>query len=375
VRVLVSAVPAVGHVVPLLDLAQAMQSAGHEVRFATNAECHHLVAAAGLRPVDAGMGSVAMRDERRRRWPETDRQPASQWATRMWAQIMAPSTLQDLLPIVAEWQPHVLVHDEGDYAGPVAAVKSGIPWVTHAWGSPLRPTGELIELEELVSPLWTTSGLNVPASGGLYRHALVNPCPRFLQSDLPGVSVAWPVRPMTFDQESEPLIADAYVGFGTVPTFANALSELTAAVRSCTDRGMRVVVTAPSQDLREKLAAIDHHLVEARDFVNLGTLLPACEIAITHAGAGTVLASLGAGVPMVLVPRGTPSQIRMARACVTAGVGRSCIDELAIEATVNQVLSNPAIATEAQNAASYIATMPAATAVVARVEALVGNWS
>ncbi len=317
------------------------------------------------------MNSIEMREERLRRWPETDRQPASEWATRMWTQIMAPSTLEDLLPIVAEWQPHVLVHDEGDYAAPVAAAQSGIPWITHAWGSPLRPTGELAELKEHVSPLWTAHGLSVPASGGLYLHALVNPCPRFLQSDSPGVSVEWPVRPMTFSQEAEPLITDAYVGFGTVPTFANALAELAAAVRSCTDRGMRVVVTAPSQNLREQLAAIDHRLVEAREFVNLAALLPVCKVAITHAGAGTVLASLGAGVPLVLIPRGTPSQIRMAQACESAGVGRSCVDEFGIEEAVSDVLSNPAIATRSKYAATYLAGMPAASEVAARAEALV----
>ena len=127
----------------------------------------------------------------------------------------------------------------------------------------MRPTGELVELRELVSPLWTAHGLSVPASGGLYRHAVVNPCPHFLQSNGPGVEVEWPLRPRTFKQEAEPLTADAYVGFGTVPTFANALAELTAAVRSCTDRGLRTVVTAPSRELREKLVAIDRRLVEA----------------------------------------------------------------------------------------------------------------
>jgi UDP:flavonoid glycosyltransferase YjiC (YdhE family) len=177
---------------------------------------------------------------------------------------------------------------------------------------------------------------------------------------------------MTFNEEGEPLSADAYVGFGTVPAFANALAELSAAVRSCTDRGMRVVVTAPSQDLRDELAAIDRHLVDARDFVKLGTLLPTCKIAITHAGAGTVLASLGAGVPLVLVPRGTPSQIRMARACETAGVGRSCVDEFGIEAAVSDVLSTPAVGTNAEYAATHIARMPPAFEVVRGVEALVG---
>ena len=184
-RVLVSAVPAVGHIVPLLGLAQAMQLAGHEVRFATNLERHPLVTAAGLHPVEAGMSPVEMQEERRRRWPETDRQPASEWATRMWAQIMAPSTLRDLLAIMASWRPHVVVHDEGDYAGPVAAAKADIPWVTHGWGSPLRPTGELSELEELASWLWVSNGLDVPGFAGLYQHALRESLPSHLAARAP----------------------------------------------------------------------------------------------------------------------------------------------------------------------------------------------
>ena len=348
-----------------------MQLDGHEVRFATNLEGHRLVAAAGLHPLKAGMSAVEMRDERHRRWPETDRQPASVWATRMWAQIMAPSSLQDLLAIMADWRPHVVVHDEGEYAGPVAAAKAGIPWVTHAWGSPLRPTGELTELEGIAAWLWESRGLDVPASAGLYQHALVNPCPRFLQNDSPGARIEWPIRPLAFDEEDEQLQADAYVGFGTVPAFANALTELTAAVRSCSERGMRVVVTAPSEDLRDELAAIDGHLVEARDFVNLSALLPSCKIAITHAGAGTVLASLSAGVPLVLVPRGTPSQLRMAQACETAGVGRSCVSEWEIDAAVSDVLSNASMAAKVESGMRQIATMPTGAEVALKVETLV----
>jgi UDP:flavonoid glycosyltransferase YjiC (YdhE family) len=370
-RVLVSAVPAIGHIVPLLDLAQSLQSAGHEVRFATNKDLHRLIIAAGLQPVEAGMSAAEMRDERKRRWPETERQPASKWATRMWAQIMAPSSLQDLLAITVDWRPHVVVHDEGDYAGPVTAVKSAVPWITHAWGSPLRPTSELVELEETASSLWAANGLDVPAFAGLYQHALVNPCPRFLKNDSPGARVEWPIRPSTLDEEGELLRADAYIGFGTVPLFANALAELKAAVLSCTERGMRVVVTAPSQDLRNELAAIDAHLVEAREFVKLSSLLPSCKIAITHAGAGTVLASLSAGVPLVLVPRGTPSQLRMTEACERAHVGRSSARETNIEAAVSDVLSNAQIASQVEAGANQIAMMPTSASVASHVDAFV----
>ncbi len=176
------------------------------------------------------------------------------------------------------------------------------------------------------------------------------------------------------DEEGESLRADAYVGFGTVPLFANALAELTAAVRSCTERGMRVVVTAPSQDLRHELAAIDTHLVEAREFVKLSTLLPFCMIAISHAGAGTVLASLSAGVPLVLVPRGTPSQLRMAEACERADVGRSCAEEAEIATAVSDVLSNAEIASQVVAGADQIAMMPTGASVASHVDTFVRDF-
>jgi UDP:flavonoid glycosyltransferase YjiC (YdhE family) len=47
-RVLLTAVPALGHVVPLLDLAGALRSGGHEVRFATNPQRHHVIRDAGV---------------------------------------------------------------------------------------------------------------------------------------------------------------------------------------------------------------------------------------------------------------------------------------------------------------------------------------
>jgi UDP:flavonoid glycosyltransferase YjiC (YdhE family) len=368
-RVLVSACPAVGHVVPMLDLAVALQAAGHEIRVATNEESHHLVTGAGLHPLSAGMSTAQMREERRRRWPETEGQPATAWATRMWAQVMAPSTLADLLLRMQEWSPDLVLHDEGEYAAPIAAAQAGIPWITHAWGSPLRPAGELAELEDVAAALWTSCGLGAPPAAGLYAHALVDPCPPVLQGGSPGNSVVWPVRPRPLDRAGPTVHADAYIGFGTVPTFANARSELTAAVRACIGRGMRVLVTAPDELLRRDLAALDEQLVDAREFVSLPRLLPSCTVAVSHAGAGTVLASLAAGVPVVLLPRGTPSQLRMADACHRAGVGVRC-DAADFDVALGAVIGDPAIRTAAAAAARQIAAMPPAADVVPLIENL-----
>ncbi len=372
-RVLVSAVPAIGHVVPLLDLAQALQLVGHQVRFATNEQSHALIAGAGLDPVSAGMSHAEMVGERRRRWPETDTQPATAWATRMWARVMAPSTLKDLLVRMEEWRPDVVVHDEGEYAAPVAAVRAGIPWVTHAWGSPLRPASDLAELEEHASMLWESCGLAMPPGAGLYAHALVNPCPPMLQDQpVAGTSVVWPIRPRPLEGQGPVLDADAYIGFGTVPTFADARFELIAAVRACTSRGMRVVVTAPSEEIRRELAGLDERLVDPRVFVSLPSLIASCKVVISHAGAGTVLAALTAGVPVVLMPRGTPSQMRMADACQRAGVGRRC-DPTGLDGALDEVLNDPRFGATASAAAREIAELPSASDVVPLIESLVNR--
>ena len=369
-RVLVSGVPGLGHLVPLLDLAGALRLAGHEVRVATNEEFHAVIAGAGLRPVSAGMSNAQMREERSRRWPETDAQPVTVWATRMWAQVMAPSTLEDLLVRMSDWPPDVVVHEEGEYAAPVAAARAGIPWVTHGWGSPLRSARELAEIEDLASALWESCGRDVPAAAGLYAYALVNPCPPMLQDQPPpGASVVWPIRPRLLEGRGPALEADAYIGFGTVPSLANARSQLTAAVRACTSRGMRIVVTAPSEQLRRELAEIDERLVQAHEFVSLPGVLPSCKVVISHAGAGTVLASLAAGVPVVLMPRGTPSQLRMADACHQAGVGRRC-DPADLDAALDEVINDPAIAAAASAAARQIAELPTASSVVPLIASL-----
>jgi UDP:flavonoid glycosyltransferase YjiC (YdhE family) len=177
------------------------------------------------------------------------------------------------------------------------------------------------------------------------------------------------VRPRPLDGGGPAVRADAYIGFGTVPTFANARAELTAAVQACTSRRMRVVVTAPDEVLRRDLAALDEQLVDAREFVSLPELLSSCTVVISHAGAGTVLASLTAGVPLVLLPRGTPSQLRMAQACHRAGVGVLC-SQAGFDAALDEVLGNPSIRTAAAAVARQISAMPAAADLVPLIEKL-----
>jgi UDP:flavonoid glycosyltransferase YjiC (YdhE family) len=379
VRVLLTAAPSIGHIAPMLGVGTALRDAGHEVRLATHPSGHDIAHHAGLDVTAAGMSEADMLGERRRRWPDTEHQPPSAWGVRMFAQILAPATLRDVRVIVEDWRPELLIHEEGEYAGPVAAAIAGIPCVTHGWGSPLRSVGELTALEADAAPLWDAAGLDMPAAGGLYRDGLLNLCPAFLQADPPGAAVSWRIRPTGLPSgfgEAAPaddvggLSPLAYVGFGTVAHFADAPDEIRAAVDAVLNCGLAAVVTTTDEVLRRELLDTQPNRVAVRAFLSFPDLFPRCRLVVSHGGAGTVLAALAAGTPQVLVPRGAPSQLRMAAACARAGVGRLAtvadIDEV-----VPAVLDATAIARRCIDAATDITAMAQPSDVVPALERLV----
>ncbi len=292
----------------------------------------------------------------------------------MFTQILAPTVLADLLRLVEDWRPDLIVHEEGEYAGPVAGAHAGIPWVTHAWGSPLRPVEELVSLEEHAVGLWSSVGLEVMSGSGLYRYGLLNPCPAMLQVGAPGASVVWPVRPAPLSDRSdaEADTADAYVGFGTVPLFADDFDVLAAAARSCAARGLRTVVTTTNDEIAARLSDEGGGRVLGRTFVSLPAVLQKCRVVVCHGGAGTVLAALERGVPLVIVSKGTPSQVRMAEACAEAGVAAVAgTDADSIETAVNLVLDTPTFRQRAGVVAEQISAMPEPAALISDLEAVV----
>jgi UDP:flavonoid glycosyltransferase YjiC (YdhE family) len=378
-KVLMTSAPAVGHVVPLLGIGQALREAGHAVRVATHPDVHPLITEAGLHSAAAGMSGQAMRQERVRRWPDTQAQPATAWALRMFTAILGPTTLTDLLVLCDEWKPDIVIHEEGEYAGPVAAARTGIPWVTHAWGSPLRSIDELAALDQYAGPLWESVDLTMPRWGGLYQHGLLNPCPQALQTATPGTALTWPLRTMPLAGPEDRAAVeegwpDVYVGFGTVPSFAEDEVLLAAAVQACASRGLRTVVTTSDTMQAQRLAAGSPALVKAGTFVDLAEVLPSCRMVVCHGGAGTVLAALESGVPLVIIPKGTPSQHRMAAGCVGAGVAVVAgSDPVSIAAAIAWVLDNDRFRDRAAALAEEIRGMPAPSDVVSVLTALASS--
>lgn len=376
-RVLVTALPQVGHLLPVLPLARALRDRGHDVRVATHPSRRSIVVGQGLDLVAAGWRGAEIRDERLRRWPETAEQPAMTWSSRTFAQIAAPVLLRDLRPYVERWRPDLIVHDEGELAAPVLGHLLDVPWITHGWGSPPRPAWEVDELAREATGLWASAGLGVPDRAGLGAHATVDPCPPSLgpSGTADHGAPRWAQRPVPVRLPDadvvEPSADDTvYVGFGTIPLFADAADELMTAMTVCAALGLRAVVSAATQATRQRLRDVAGPTTIVSGRVSLPDLLPRCRLVICHGGAGTTLAALASGVPLVMTPRGTASQLRMVEACARAGVAEvAALGDLAgLAGAIRSAIGDAALAGRARALADEIAALPEPAEVAAEVE-------
>lgn len=297
-RVLATTFPGWGHLVPMLGVLRALLAAGHEVSVATHPEFHPALAALGLPAVPAGLAEAELHAERLRRWPETATRPPAEWGPRMFTEIAGPALTADLHRMISG-RPDVVVSEEGEHGGARFAAARGLPFISHGWGSPLAA---------------------VPDADRALAH--IDPCPGSLNTTGWSGPPRWPVRLTTprlaaADPETLAWVAErtrplVYAGFGTVPLYRDA-PGLDAVVDALLAADTDVLCTGP----RPPFA---HDRIRFTRFVSLPDVLPACALVVCHGGAGTTLAALAHGRPLVVLPRGAPSQQRMARACAARGV-------------------------------------------------------
>jgi MGT family glycosyltransferase len=236
---------------------------------------------------------------------------------------------------------------------------------------------------DLVKPMWDDAGLQADPDAGLYRCRYLDPCPPSLRSDR-GVAetVAQPIRPeIPGDQQASlprwlqqlgnrPTL---YVSLGTVPFF-NQPSRFQALLQELVKEDLELVVTVSELHEPAALGQLPPN-VHVEQWLPLAPLLPRCDAILCHAGSGTTLAGLTAGLPLVLVPDGADQFIN-ADSCQTAGVAHTLLsDEItptAVRDAVRAVLgADSAERMAARRIAYEIAAMPAALDVVHDLEDLV----
>jgi UDP:flavonoid glycosyltransferase YjiC (YdhE family) len=296
----------------------------------------------------------------------------------MFTEIAAPAMADDLLEIMGTWRPDLVVREEGEYGGAVAAAAAGIRWITHAWGSPLPAKSQLDGVAKSLTPLWRAHDVDPPRDAEqLYGAAVLDPCPPSLYEHPFAGDLVNPIRPVPADladdhaggQPPRPL---AYIGFGTVPLYRNHPQLLKTAVEAVLGTGLNAVVTTSELELPTELRELNGDRVLVREWVSLPSLLGSCQLVISHGGAGTVLAALTNGLPLLLLPRGAPSQLRMSAACARRGAARVVEPERAtrreIDDAIWALINDNAFAHAARDVAAEIAQLPHPTDVVRFIE-------
>src|SRR3954451_2087105 len=124
-RVLVTTCPPLGHVLPVVPIAQSLAKAGHEVRWATGADALPVVKAAGLAVDACGLDALQRRAVYFDQFPEArslaPEDLPSHMFPRLFGAVSAPAMIDGLLPLAERWQPDVILHETGELAAPIVA--------------------------------------------------------------------------------------------------------------------------------------------------------------------------------------------------------------------------------------------------------------
>ncbi len=333
-RILCTCLPGHGHFNPMLALAQALTGAGHEVAFSTAADfCPH-IEATGFDAFPTGLALAPQMEKARRRYPKPAALEAmdrfEQFVPRMLAGVAAPARAADLVPLVERWAPDLLVHDETEMAGPIAAAVAGIPWADQSVGI-LRPRAMARLAGETLAPLARKYGVDVGPHAGLYRYLYLDVAPPSLQSpEIHEVDVAHPVQNATFlpGAEGEVLPGWAhdlphdrpvvYVSLGTVFN-AGADDVFEAVLDGLRAEPLTVIVTVGADNDPAAFGPQPDN-VRVERFIPQSLLLPYCD-AVVNQGGTAILPVLAHGLPLLLLPQGA-NQFHNAQACLAAGVGR-----------------------------------------------------
>lgn len=333
-RLLFTCLPGFGHFLPMVPLARASAAAGHHVRFATAAAfCPH-VEKAGFEAFAAGLSMPDQMQQAAQRYPEQHamafgKERFEEFVPRMLGGVAAPARAADLAPIVKRLDPDLLVHDEADFGGPLAASAAGIPYADHSVGF-LRPPGMARLAGATLAPVAEQWGVDLGEFGGMFSYLYLDVCPPSLQSPQIGeIDVAHQMQNVHIDTGDEQLpdwidelapVQTVYVSLGTI---FNQKQEVFAAIlEALGGEDLNVIVTIGGGNDPAALGPQPDN-IHVEQFIPQGALLPYCDIAINQGGTA-ILPLLAAGLPLLVMPQ-SANQFHNAEACVAAGVGRAIL--------------------------------------------------
>lgn len=302
VKALFTSTAGAGHLLPLVPVARAAAQAGFDVTLAAPPESQPLVLAAGLQ--FAALPASTDHAERRAVFDglfELPEQRRNYHVCReIFGRINTRDTLHGMLALVDELKPAVVVAEAGECAGGLAAEVSGLPFVRVHPGLSSLPFFDRA-LADGLEEHRESLGLDPAAGEAALRDApQIGYFPQELEFH--GTDEVLRIRDPRYAADGDRVEPDlVYLTLGseaaTTPFFVDVMQS---AIDGVTAAGCRAVVSLGQRGDLAAFRAPDgvdlHHWVDPSD------VLSRAAVVVCHGGAGSVLAALTAGRPLVVVP-------------------------------------------------------------------------
>lgn len=355
-RILLSAVPAFGHVLPVLPLARAARAAGHEVALLTHPSMG--VAAPSIPLLAAGPDAAESLAEVHRRTGGDPMSDVAAFAVEFFVENAMNLGADDALARAREFRPDLVVAEMSDYLGQFVAAALGVPWAAHGATLPL--------VEPLAAQFGQRAAVKFGERGVAPSPAIayVDPWPDSLLRPTDHYHAPrLPIRPEPHAGEGPAWAGPSFGGPEGRPTVLLSLGTIVDNPQALTDAVVAAgkldvnVLVAPHTEDDLDMGQVDRQRVHVAGFVPMRDLLLHSDLVVSAAGAGTVLSALSAGLPMVLFPLGLDKPVNAERAAA-AGTALVIDDPAAISDAVLELLRDGSFRTSAEGLAREIAAMP-----------------
>ncbi len=378
-RFLFTTIPGSGHFHPLVPTARAVRRRGHDVVFAASPTFAPAIEAAGFEAYPAGPA-----------WLENLSDPVMQkiLAGEFFVDLIRMGMVEGVIRAARATAADAIVRGEAELGGLMAGAILDLPGATAGTGG-----------TKIFGPMMRPGIVRAAAEHGLDGERVADEDFEVLRVDRTPASLETPgyvpppnqinVRPEPFGDSGKlpqwlpelgerPLV---YVTLGTVMNGNVPLFRLIA--DALADQSYDVVIALGLGIPPEALGQVAGN-------IRLGGYLPQTRIlerasaVVSHGGYNTVVAALGAGLPLFLLPMGADQPFTTER-CITAGAALGVIqpqpgpptaapppftppDPAVIRDGTRRILEEPAFREAARAIASEIAAMPPADYAAERLE-------
>lgn len=367
-RLLFSATPAFGHLVPLVPFARAALRMGHAVGVLTGGRMRAVIETElpGADFVEAGVGgevfgAKAIQEDGvdiTNMTPESEGAVFGRWRVKL--------GLEDSLRAARAWRPDAIVAESYDAIGPIVAATLAVRWVEVGLG-PGTPAANVAALRDAAKPFADDLQVSVQRPA-----AYIDSCPPAMKP------VDWSTDVPIIRMRAEPFASAAstelsfdltpgkptvLVTFGTLYANPAVVMHAIDAVRSA---GAQVIATegstfaARSGPAQRPTAQDGVHWVQ---FEPLASLLPFVQLVVGAGGSGTVFAAAATGRPMVLFPQGADQPL-VSAAAARSGAALVVNSAELLPVAITAALDDPALTAAALVLRDEVANMPSAEATV-----------